>query len=83
MSMRKSERLQVLLDPAQSSRLRREAADRGVSVATVVRAAIDRELGVGDDVRRAALARLMAAAPMRVPDDPAELEREIETMYDR
>ena len=70
-------RLQVLLDDERYERLKRESETSGVPVGEIVRRAIDHELpGVGDE-RRAAARRFLSAAPMPVPDDPADLEREI------
>lgn len=82
--MSKSRRLQVLVEDEQYDRLQRAADTRGVSVATVVREAIDSLLSPVDLTRkREALAALLAAPPMAVPEDPAELEAEIAEMYDR
>ena len=81
--MSKSERLQVMVEPAQSERLRREARRRGVSVAEVVRAAIEREVGGSQGQRLEAFERLMSLPAFPVPEDPADLEREINSMYDR
>lgn len=69
-------RLQILLDAERHARLVAVAQERGVSVATVVREAIDRGLPTPDSRRRAAGARLLAAAPMPVPD-PEELVTEL------
>lgn len=81
MSMPKSHRLQVLVEPTQHAGLDRVAQARGVSVATVVREAIDREIDRAGARRRAAGALILAAAPIPVPDDPADLEREIAGEY--
>jgi len=78
-----SHRLQVLIEPAQHERLRREAKRRGTTVGAVVREAIDTAVPDDADRRRAALDRLLSLRPIPVPDDPAELEREIQTMYGR
>jgi hypothetical protein len=45
-------RTQISLTPDQMSRLRREAVRRRVSVAELVRQAVDRELVSDDDARR-------------------------------
>ena len=79
--MSKSQRLQVLVEPEQQTRLSRIARARGVSVATVVRDAIDREIGVEGRVRREAARRILAATPITVPTDPADLEAEISGEY--
>lgn len=72
-------RLQVLIDDERYERLKQESQDSGVPVGEIVRRAIDRELpGVeGDDARRAAIARLLDAPPVPVPDDPADLKSEM------
>ena len=66
-------------------RVHREATRRGVSVATVIREAIDRGVPSSDEVgrRHAAIAAILAAEPMAVPDDPAELRRELDRAHDR
>lgn len=70
-------RLQILLDEERYARLARRAADRGTSIATLVREALDARYPSGDAERRAAAARILAADPTPVPDDPADLKREI------
>jgi hypothetical protein len=60
-------------------RLDREATRRNVPVATVVRDAIDATLPPADRAaKRAAADALLAAEPIPVPDDPADLKREID-----
>ncbi|MEY2425924.1 MAG: hypothetical protein QOI61_1496 [Actinomycetota bacterium] len=78
-----SVRLQVLIDEDRARRLDAEAARRGVSVATLVREGIDAVLPEGPtpEQRRAAIARIMAAPKIDVPD-PDELKRIITEMYD-
>ncbi len=61
-------RLQILLDEKRHDRLTAVARSRGVSVATVVREAIDRGLPAPDDRRRAAGRRLLDAPDIPVPD---------------
>jgi hypothetical protein len=48
-----------------------------VAMAVLVREAIDATYPAGDDDRRAAADDILAAVPMEVPDDPADLKREI------
>lgn len=72
----KSRRLQVLIEDEQWSRLEALAADRGVSVASVVRDAIDRTVPGGRAERRRAV---LEAEPMPVPDPP-ELRKELEEL---
>ena len=77
MSMLK-ERLQVLVDTEQRERLDREAAARGISVATLVRNAIDLAYPPSHDRRAAAAASILDAEPMEVAPLPgllAELEQ--------
>jgi hypothetical protein len=72
-------RLHILLDEDRWQRLDREATRRKVPVAAVVRDAIDAALPASDaDARRAAADALLRAEPMDVPDDPADLERELD-----
>ena len=77
MSM-KTERLQVLIDATQRDRLEQTAAARGVSVASLVRHAIDVVYPPRADRRAAAAAAILAAEPMVVPEVDklrAELDR--------
>jgi len=71
MHMSLDHRLQILLDADRHARLVAVAKERGVSVATVVREAIDRGLPAPDTRRRAAASRLLAAEPMPVGDPDA------------
>ncbi|MEJ7797756.1 MAG: hypothetical protein WKF42_04585 [Solirubrobacteraceae bacterium] len=75
-------RLQILLDADRHSRLIAVARERGVSVATVVREAIDRGLPTPDTKRRAAARRLLAAEPMPV-SEPDALSAELEDLRAR
>jgi hypothetical protein len=61
-------RLQILLDNERYERLLRVARERSVSVATVVREAIDRGLESPDARRRSAGRRVLDAPDMPVPD---------------
>jgi hypothetical protein len=63
-----SRRLQILVDEGRYGRLEAEAARRGVSVATVVREAIDAALPATSAERRQAGLRILGAEPMPVPD---------------
>lgn len=67
MSMSFDRRLQVLLDQERHDRLAAIADERGVSVATVVREAIDRGLPDLSGRRQKAARRLLDAADMPVP----------------
>lgn len=76
MSMPLEHRLQILIDDERHSRITAAARERGVSVATVVREAIDRSV-VGSAGRRSAAGRrLLAASDMDVPA-VAELKAEL------
>jgi hypothetical protein len=78
MSMPLERRLQILLDEERHRRISSLARERGVSVATIVREAIDRGLGPSDSRRRRAGRRILDATEMPVPDVDelrAELDR--------
>ena len=75
-------RLQILLDDSRYQRISSLAKARGVSVATVVREAIDRGLP-SEPARRATAARIiLAAEPMAVPE-PDELRAELDELRGR
>ncbi len=83
MCMRNLERrVQLLLDEPRYRKVTGEARRRHVSVASVIREAIDR-LPAGADRRRAAIAEILAADPMPLPDDPTELRRELDATHER
>lgn len=75
-------RLQILIDDERHRRISAAAQERGVSVATVVREAIDRGLANPDAQRRAAGRRLREAPDMPVPD-PQELRAELDALRGR
>lgn len=75
-------RLQILIDEDRFCRLRGEAERRHVSVATLVREAIDQRYPADADRRRAGLQALLAAPAMQVPD-AAELRHELAEVRDR
>lgn len=75
-------RLQVLLDEQRHQRLVEVARERSVSVATVVREAIDRGLPSPESRRRVAAQRLLDAPDMVVPE-PAELRAELDAVRGR
>lgn len=76
-------RLQILLDEQRYQRVAAEARRRGISVASVIREAIDRGLPANAARRQAAADRLLAAPDMPVPVDPSELKAELETLRGR
>lgn len=82
MSMPLGHRLQILLDDERHRRITEAARERGVSVATVVREAIDR--GVADPAgrRRSAARRVLDAPDMPVPE-PRELKDELDAVRAR
>lgn len=82
MSMALERRLQILVDEERHRRLEEVAAERGVSVASVVREAIDRGLPNVAGRRRSAGRRVLDADDMPVPD-PSELVAELEAMRGR
>jgi hypothetical protein len=82
MHMPLEHRLQILLDDDRHRRISGIARERGVSVAAVVRDAIDRGLGAPLTVRQAAGARLLQAPDMPVPD-PVELRGELDALRGR
>ena len=76
-------RLQILVDDERYQALERAARARHVSVATVVRDAIDRDLAAPQADRTAAGRRILAATPMPVPASPADLRRELDEARER
>ena len=75
-------RVQILLDEERYRRVAREARRRGVSIAAVIRDALDRLTSVGE-TRRGAIEAILTAEAMAVPTDPAELRRELDAAHDR
>jgi hypothetical protein len=75
-------RLQILLDDERHQRIVNVARERGVSVAVVVREAIDRGVSSPQARRKAAGRRVLAAADMPVPD-VTELRHELEQLRGR
>ncbi len=72
----------MLIDDERHARLAEAARERGVSVATVVREAIDRGLRPAAGRREAAAGRLLEAPDMDVPD-VAELKAELDALRGR
>jgi hypothetical protein len=66
--MTMSRRLQLLLDEDRYARVARAAREQRVSVATVIRDAIDASLPPGGRRQRAAARVIREAEPMEVPD---------------
>lgn len=80
--MVKDRRLQVLVEDEQYRALDAVAAERGVSVASIVREALSRYLQAGPEQTREAAERILSAAPMRV-GEPGELRGELEHLRGR
>jgi hypothetical protein len=72
-------RLQVLIDDDRWSRLESEAKRRGVTVAVLVREAIDERFPGGARERRTALQAILDAELMAVPE-PDELHDELDAI---
>ncbi|MGQ0680133.1 MAG: CopG family transcriptional regulator [Actinomycetota bacterium] len=72
-----SERLQILIDAERLSRIRHAAGERGVSVAQVIRDAIDQAFPVQSPEKRRAAEVILGATPMPVPA-PAQLREQLE-----
>jgi len=75
-------RLQLLLDRDRYERVAAQARRRRVSVAMVIRDAIDVALPVDIELRGAAFAAIIEAAPMTV-GSPDDLRRELDEAHDR
>lgn len=74
-------RVQLLLDETRYRKVAGEAKRRQVSVAAVIREAID-GLPASADRRRDAIAELLAADTMPVPGDPSDLRRELDEAHE-
>jgi hypothetical protein len=76
--------LQILLDEERYERVAAIATVRQISVAAVIRDAIDRSLAEPDDRRRAAAARdILNAPPMDVPERVEDLVAELNEIRSR
>ncbi len=78
----KTERLQVLIDAAQRDRLERTASARGVSVASLVRSAIDVVYPSTAAERAQAASAILAAPPIEAPS-VSDLVRELDDLRGR
>ncbi len=78
-SMSPEHRLQIPLDKEHHRRFAEIAYERGASVATVVREAIDRGVS-GPDARRRPSARRLLGAPDTPVPDPQALREELEAL---
>lgn len=75
-------RLQILIDEDRYVRIAERAGKRGVSVASVIREAIDRSFPPRDERRGEAGRRILAAEPMGVPE-PEHLKEELDALRGR
>jgi hypothetical protein len=75
-------RFQILLDDERFERLAAEAQVRGVSVAALIREAIDRTFPLASPAKAHAAARILSAPDMPVPE-PAGLRAELEELRGR
>jgi hypothetical protein len=75
-------RLELRLDRQTYERLERRAAEDRLSVAEVVRQAIVRELEGDEQPWRAKAVERGVALNMPVPQDPADLVRELDAAYE-
>ena len=82
MCMPLEHRLQILLDDERHRRILEVAHERGISVAAVVREAIDRGVSNPDARRRSAGRRLLDAEDMPVPKI-AHLRTELDQLRSR
>lgn len=76
-------RLQILIDDARYRRLEAVAKERRLSVAAVIRDAIDAALPADLAKKGRAAAALLAAEPMPVPDTVEELKAELDERRSR
>jgi hypothetical protein len=74
-------RVQILLDDARYQKVAGEARRRGVSIAAVIREALDR-LPADAELRRTSIDAILAAEPMAVPAEPAGLRHELDAGHD-
>ena len=75
-------RVQIWLDDDRYRKVAQEAKRRHVSLAAVIREAIDR-LPTEADRRRAAIDAVLRAEPMPVPVDPSEVRRQLDAEHSR
>ena len=83
MCMALTHRFQILLDEGRYQRVAAVAARRKVSVAVVIREAIDRGVVDSDAPRSAAARDILDAPPMAVPEKVDDLLQEIDVLRSR
>jgi len=69
------------LDKARYRKVASVARREGVSVGAVIRKAID-TMPPDQGRRQRAVDAILSAAPMSVPDDPADIRRELDDAHD-
>ncbi len=74
--------MHLLLDDRRYQKVAAAAVRQDISVAAVIRQAIDR-LPDDDERRRTAIDAILAASRILVPADPADLRRELDVAHDR
>jgi hypothetical protein len=74
-------RVPLLLDQARYRKVASVAQREGISVGAVIREAID-AMPPDQDRRQRAVEAILSAAPMSVPDDPADIRREVDDAHD-
>lgn len=75
-------RFQILLDPERFERLEREARIREISVAALIREAIDQTYPAVSAAKATAAERILSAPDMTVPE-PEALRAEVEALRAR
>lgn len=74
-------RMQILLDEDRYRKVVREAKRRGIAAGAVIRRAID-DLPDDAERRRASIEAILAADPVPVPANPADLRAELDRAHD-
>jgi len=74
--------MDLLLDDRRYQKVAAAAVRQDISVAAVIRQAID-QLPDDDERRRAAIDAILSAPRIPVPADPADLRRELDVAHDR
>lgn len=75
-------RVQILLDEQRYRKVASEAKRRRVSIAAVIRDALDR-LPNRTELRQTAIEAILDAEPMPMPSDPADLRGELDAAHTR
>jgi hypothetical protein len=75
-------RRQIQLTESQDAAVRREAMERGLSIAAVIRRLVEESLRSGSDARRAAAESVIGRYSSGVADVAAEHDRHLEDVFD-